>query len=101
MKFQVNILSSSGIMIGDRPSDRPSDRPTIHPTDIVEYRRSVDLKKKRVDGIKYILVVIYYFRFTRFLHGSSANVKFTRGMWLLPKVYMGSYVVMQFIYLPV
>ena len=40
MKFQVNILSGSGIERGDRPTDHPSNRPT----DIVEYRRSVELK---------------------------------------------------------
>ena len=41
MKFQVNILSSPGITRG---TDRPTDRQTDRPTDIVEYRRSVDLK---------------------------------------------------------
>ena len=29
MKFQVNILCSSGIMRVDRPPDRPTDRPTL------------------------------------------------------------------------
>ena len=29
MKFQVNILSSSGIMRGDRPTDEPTDHPTL------------------------------------------------------------------------
>ena len=29
MKFQVNILCSSGIMRGDRPTDRPSEHPTL------------------------------------------------------------------------
>ena len=36
MKFQVNILSSSGITRGDRQTDQQTDQPT----DIVDYRRS-------------------------------------------------------------
>ena len=33
MKFQVNILCSSGIMRGDRQTDRPTDRQTDRQTD--------------------------------------------------------------------
>ena len=41
MKFQVNILSSSGITRGDRPTIHPSD----HPTDIVDCRDSRRIQK--------------------------------------------------------
>ena len=47
MKFQVNILSSSGITRGDdRPTDRPTDRRTKRQTDIVDYRRSCRPQKR-------------------------------------------------------